>query len=136
VFQTVTVCAWLAVPMGKLPKESVEGAAVSPGRVPCPLTVASVEDSPELSLITSDPERVPVEVGEKLKLIEHEAPGCNVVRHWSDSEKLLDTVIGLSVNSTVPVFVAVSVCARLVVPTNCAPKITNEGVTARPGRTP
>ena len=81
VFQTVTVCAWLAVPTGKLPKESVEGAAVSPGRVPCPLTVASVEVSPEVSLITSDPERVPVEVGEKLKLIEHEAPGCNVVRH-------------------------------------------------------
>jgi hypothetical protein len=116
VLVTVTVCPWLAVPTGKLPKESKEGDVAMPGSVPCPLAVASVEASPFASLITSDPERFPVDVGEKLKLMEHLAPVCKTPAHWSDSMKLFDTVIGLSVKATVPVFVTVSVCASLVVP--------------------
>ena len=52
------------------------------------------------------------------------------------SEKLPETVIGLRCNSTVKVLVTVSVCAGLVVPTTCAPKISNEGVTDKPGLTP
>jgi len=52
VFETVTVCAWLAVPPERLPKESVEGEAVMPGNVPCPPAVASVDTCPEVSLAT------------------------------------------------------------------------------------
>jgi hypothetical protein len=133
VFETVTVCAWLVVPTERLPKEIVEGEVEMPGNVPCPLTVAIVETSPLVSLIISEPEIFPVAVGEKLKLIEHDAPASKVVEeHWSDSLKLFDTVIGLRISDVVPVFVMASVCAWLMVPTAWAPKISNEGATESP----
>ncbi len=114
---TVIVCPWLAVPTGRLPKETVVGEVAMPGNVPCPEAAASVETSPLTSLITSDPERLPVDAGEKLKLMVQVAPGCNGAEHRSDSVKLFDTTMGFKVNGAVPVLVTVSVCAWLVVPT-------------------
>src|ERR1700722_8053092 len=81
VLVTVTVWPWLAVPTARLPNESMEGDVAMPGSVPCPVEVTSVEASPPASPITSDPESVPVDVGAKLKLTEHVAPGWNVAGH-------------------------------------------------------
>ncbi len=133
VLVTVTVWPWLVVPTDKLPKERVEGEVAMPGKVPCPVAVTRVETRPLASLMTVDPERVPVEVGEKLRLTVQLAPGWKIVGHWSDSMRLFDTVMGFSVSAAVPVLVTVNVCAWLVVPATCAPKISNEGETARPG---
>jgi hypothetical protein len=116
-FVTVTVWAWLAVPTGRVPKETVEGEVAMPGKVPCPEAAASVETSPLVSLINSDPESVPVDVGEKLKLMVQVAPGASAAEHRSDSMKLFETVMGFRVSGALPVLVTVSVCAWLVVPT-------------------
>jgi len=81
VLVTVTVCAWLAVPTGKLPKDSVAGEVASPGSVPCPLSVASVDTRPLASLTTSDPASVPIAVGVKLTLTAQDAAAAKMAGH-------------------------------------------------------
>src|SRR6202789_2828382 len=101
VLVTVTVWPWLVVPTDKLPKESVEGEVAMPGKVPCPVAVSSVETRPLASPMTIDPERVPVEVREKLRLTVQRAPGWKIVGHWSDSMGLLETVMWFGVSAAV-----------------------------------
>ena len=136
VLVTVTVCAWLAVPTGELPKERFAGDKESPGGVLCPLSAANAVTSPPASLATTDPESMPTAVGAKLRLMVHVAPAGKVAGHWLTWLKSVEIVTGFSVRGVVPVFSSVMVCAWLGVSFSWPPKMTKEGVIARPSLAP
>ncbi len=82
-----------------------------------------------MSGIVSVPVLVPVAVGVKWMLIVQLAPGASdvpqVPRPAGAKSPL--TVSSVKVNPAVPVLVAVTNCAELVVPTACAAKVNQAG---------
>lgn len=77
-----------------------------------------------LSVIATTPAKVPVVVGEKVTLIMQFAPTATPEPQVFVCEKAPFAVMLAIVSATVPVFVGVTSCGPLVVPTNCAAKVS------------
>jgi len=99
--------------------------------VPETATVCGLPAAP--SVIVMAAERLPVAEGVKVTLIVQLAPAATLnpqVLVWAKLLALVpDTVMLVMLKSAVPVFVSVTVCAALLVPTVSFPKATLEGET-------
>jgi hypothetical protein len=122
VFESVIVCAALVVPTGCAPKFKLVGLRLATGAPPVPAS-ATVCGLPEaVSFRVTLPVMFPVTVGEKLTLMEQLAPVANEEPQLSVSAKFALTDIA-NKSFWFPVFVKVTVCDALVVPSGWGPKV-------------
>jgi hypothetical protein len=109
-----------------------EGAAV-----PVPVRVTFCGEPVALSVMLKVPDSADAEAGLKATKSEHEAPAPRVAPQLPSSRKEVALVppsaIEVSVTDTVDVFVIVTTCASLVVPTMVFGKAMEAGVTVRVG---
>jgi hypothetical protein len=121
VFDTVTICAALVVPTAWLP--NVNEAGVIPIvvllLVPVPAKITDCGLPVALSVNVIAPERVPVAVGVNVIWNLHGVPPTAMLGHCASVAPAKSPVVTMLVNVTVDslVFVTVTVCAALVVPT-------------------
>jgi len=121
VFDTVTICAGLVVPTAWLP--NVNDVGVIPIvvllLVPVPAKITDCGLPVALSVNVIAPERVPVAVGVNVMCNVHGVPPTAMLGHCASVAPAKSPVVTMFVNVTVDslVFVTVTVCAALVVPT-------------------
>src|SRR3990172_9275939 len=137
VFEMVTVWARLVEPTSTFPKESEGGATLMAGATPVP--ESRTEAGPaSLEMLTVSP-TAPTPSGAKVTSKVAEPEGgmtAGSAGRLKAKPKLPPRVIELTVRSAEPVFVMVTVCARLVEPTSTFPKESEGGATLMAGATP
>jgi hypothetical protein len=117
----VTVCAALVDPTVCALKVNVPGASVTAGTgvTPLPLKATVCGDPAALSVIVSEPLRVPVAVGVNVTAIMQFAPAATDVPQVFVSAKSPEAAIELIVRAACPLLVSVTICAALAAPTIC-----------------
>jgi hypothetical protein len=131
VFVSVTVCAGLVVPT--VSEGKVGGAGkLTTGPVPVPLKLTVCGLLPALSVNERLPEFVPTAVGVKVTVTAHEpdaATGLEVEQVVPEAAIAKGPVVPVAVNVrlALPVFVSVTVCDGLVVPTGSDGKVGGAG---------
>jgi len=93
------------------------------GRAPVPERLTAWVDELALSVMVSVPLRVPVVVGAKVTLTEHEEEGARLEPQVLVSEKSPLVVMLLTLSVALPVFSRVTFCALLFDPTSCAANV-------------
>jgi hypothetical protein len=131
VFVTVTVCDELVVPTGSDGKVGGAGRLTT-GPVPVPVKVTVCGLLPALSANERLPEFVPTAVGVKVSDTVQEpdaATGLEVEQVVPEAAMANgpDTPIAVNVRLALPVFVSVTVCDGLVVPTGSDGKVGGAG---------
>jgi hypothetical protein len=143
----VTLCAELVVPTCCWPKLRLVGEKLTAGAVatPVPLSATVCGEAGALSVTETLAPRDPAALGVKVTEIEQLEPAASVeglsgqVFVCAKSPAFVPVIpIELIVRAPVPVLVRVTLCAELVVPTSCWPKLrlVGENVTAGAGATP
>ncbi len=121
VFDRVTVCAAVVVPKGVAAKLSVVGDRETAGAIPVPERETVCGEEAALSLTLRVAVLVPLAVGLKVIAIEQFAPAARLEPHalfvLKSEGELPAKVTLLIVSVPVPVFVNVTLCDALVVPT-------------------
>jgi hypothetical protein len=120
-FVTVTVAGALVVPTCCGSKPSAAGFSVTAGAMPVPLSVTVCGLSAASSATLSAPARDPVAVGVKTTSTVHAALGATLaplahVPVEATAKSPLASIVAM-VNGASPLFVSVTVCAALVLPT-------------------
>jgi hypothetical protein len=137
VFVNVTVCAALAVPTVWLLNVSDAGVTLAAGAgaltpVPARLTVCGLPEA--LSVIVSIPAYPAAPLGLNVTLIVQLPPALSTLPQLLLSAKLVILLLTeLIVSVAPPVFVNVTVCAALVVPTVWLLNVSDAGVTIAVG---
>lgn len=112
-----------------MPKLKLWADKPTRGPVPVPLkvTVCVLPTTPLLlSVMVSAPVSGPVAVGEKVTLIAQEPLAATLLPQLLVSSKLALVAMLVMVSAALPVLVRVTVCAVLLVPTNCGEKVRGE----------
>jgi hypothetical protein len=119
VFVSVTGCGALVVVtvwLGKV-READERVAAGPGP-PIPLNGIVCGLLAALSVMVTDPYRLPLAVGVKVTLIVQFAPAATVVPHELACAKSPVAATLVMINDPLPLFVKVTVCAGVLVDPN------------------
>ena len=130
----VTVCTVLVLPTAWLPKARLVGERLTTAAVPVPerLTLCGLPRA--LSVMLSEAVRLPLAEGVNVTLIVQWAPAASDLPQVLVSAKLLPLVPVrarlVMLKAALPVFLRVTVCAVLVVPTCWLPKARLVGLTA------
>ena len=137
-FVSMMFCAALAVVTNWPAKLSDMGASVTAGAVPVPLSPTLCGLPLALSVMVTEAERAPVAVGLNVTLIEQSAPAASVEvlggqLFVCEKSPLLAPVIAMLeiVSAAFPLFVTVTFCDALVLPTGWLAKVSGaDNVTA------
>src|SRR6185312_11102868 len=116
VLRTVTVWPVLVVPTTCPPNTREVGVTSTPGAVPLPVSETNCGDPGALSLICSEPVRLPTAVGENVTLTVH-VPLAATDGQFAEAAKSPLAVTPLTCSVPPLVLVISTVCAALVVPT-------------------
>lgn len=131
VLVTVTDWAELEVPISWEPKDRLDELSCTDGETPVPESDTLSGLSPALSVTFTVAVRLPVAVGAKLTEMVQLAPAPRLAGHvlvWVKSPGLVPLrAMLLIARAVLPVFVRVTPCAALVVPTSCEPKLSLDG---------
>ena len=127
VFATATGNGAEGVPTSSCPKSTLAGLnRTAPAVTPVPKRLTVIDPPCTFAVMVICPVRAPPCVGENTTWIEQLAPGAiDACAQLSVSPKSASTVTDAGVSASVPVFVNVTVCAGLIVPTVC---VSNERV--------
>lgn len=119
VLVNVTVCAALVVPTTWLPKVRLSAERLTSGPVAMAVPVRLIRFGllGALLVMVMLPVRIPTAVGVNVTLIVQLAPAAKLLPQLFDETKSPLAVMLVSTRVVVPVFVAATVCGRLVVPT-------------------
>jgi hypothetical protein len=131
-FVSVIDCAALTIPIACPAKFRLVGESVTPGNgvpgaTPVPLSATDWGESAALSVIVIVPEPNPAATGANVTVMVQVAPAATLepqVFFWAKSP---ETAIDVIDNAALPEFVMVTVCAALVVPCTCWPKLSALG---------
>jgi hypothetical protein len=127
VLLSVTLCALLLVPTACAGKVNEARERLTCGALPVPVSAMAIGSLSVLAFMVTAPVRVPTASGVKVTLRVQLAPAARLALHVLVSEKSPLTVMLVMLRAALPVFLSVTGCGLLHVPTACGGKVKEAG---------